>query len=321
MRFVQRNLGVLLSVIVFLLIVGFGTYELFQRRPAPPSTRSGTLAFRTNRDANFEIYTWTVTERKAARLTNNPEEDLNPAFSPDGRLVAYESWQNEQSEIIVADAVNGVGGPITRNEAVNTEPDWHPAGGRLAYVSDIGETPSIYLINQSGDNIRRLTGDEGPDSSPSWAPTGRQLVFASNRTGTNDLFILDLESCQPPADDAPENTPETCDITPLVVDAANNTHPDWSPDGTRIAFTSTREGVEAIYTVNTNGNRMRRVMEGIIGTEPAWSQEGGRIAYTSPLPGGETAVQVYDLNRQTTEAITGAGETASQSTWQPDLSQ
>lgn len=318
MRFLRRNLGLLLSVSAFLLIVGFGTYELLQRRPERPDTLSGTLAFRTNRDANFEIYTWTVTERKATRLTSNPDDDRNPDFSWDGRLVAYESWQGGQADIIVADAVNGGGGPLTRTDALDTEPDWHPAGGQLAYVSDRGGTPSIYWSNQRGDQIRRLTGDEGVDSSPSWSPDGQRLVFASDRGGTNDLYILDFAGCQPPAADAPPNTPETCPITPLVVDGAQNTEPDWSRDGQRVAFTSTREGAPAIYMVNPDGNRLRRVIADITASEPAWSQEGGRIAYTTTLPSGETAVQVYDLARRQTENITGAGEVASQGTWRPE---
>jgi Tol biopolymer transport system component len=318
MRFIRRNLGVLLGLTTFLLIVGFGSYELLQRQPAPPSTRSGTLAFSTNRDGNPEIYTWTVTERKATRMTNNPQQDGHPDFSPNNRLLAYSAWTDGEADIIIADAVNGAGGPIATLAGSETEPDWYPDSASLVYVSDVGETPSLYWIERETRIVRRLTGDEGADSSPSWSPDGKRIVFASNRGGTNDIYMLDVASCQPPVEGSPENTPETCAITPLVADDAQNTQPAWSPTRDAIVFVSNREGESALYTVNTRGRRLNRLTEGAQNSDPAWSPEGGRVSFTTVLPSGETAVQVLDINRREIEAITNAGETASQSAWRPE---
>jgi Tol biopolymer transport system component len=229
MRFIRDNWGLLLGAGVVLLIVVVGSYQLAQRRQVGQvDTAQDTIAFRSSRDGNFEIYAWTLEERKANRITSNPLEDSNPVYSADGRLLAYESWFNNQPEIYVADAVNGVGGAITNNEAFDTEPDWNPDGQRIAFISDREGTASVYVINRQTDETLRISGNEGIDASPAWSPDGRELIFASNRAGTFDLYRVNLDTCQPPADGNPL-TPQSCTISAVLVDGADNIQPDWSP--------------------------------------------------------------------------------------------
>ncbi|MEO0560514.1 MAG: hypothetical protein AAF125_00270 [Chloroflexota bacterium] len=316
MRFIAKNWGLLLGLIVFILVVGFGTSSLLQQRPQRPDTVSGTIAFRTNRDGNFEIYSWAVNDRKADRITINDGEDANPSYNNDGSLLAFESWSNEQPDIIVADAVNGVGNPITTDLAWDTEPDWSPDSARLVFVSDRGETESLYLVNRDSTGLIRVTGDEGRDTSPAWSPDGTTIVFVSNRGGTNGIYSLAVNSCVPPAEGSPPLTPQTCTITPIIVDGADNTYPDWSPDGERIAFASTRDGGQAIYALRLRNNRVDQLTQGPLDSHPAYSPEGGRIVYTDGASGNDELF-VYDIVRRETEQITNNRESDGHGVWRP----
>jgi Tol biopolymer transport system component len=317
MRFIRNNWGLLLGLTVFFLIVGVGTYELLQRNPGTPDTVSGTIAFRSDRDTEIEIYTWTLDERKSNRLTRRPGREAHPAYSHDGRALAFDIFNNGQTDIFVADAVNGVGSTLVIHPANDTQPAWDPKGGRLAFVSDRSGTLSVYTITQDRNTLVRLTGDEGNDTNPAWSPNGNEIVFASDRDGTQNLYRLDVTSCQPsdPTEDRPYPV-AACNITPLTADTAANTEPHWSPDGRQVLFTSTREGGQAIYAMTLRNGRVERLTSGSQDSEAKWSPDGNRISYTSRQD-GNAEIYVLDIGRNQLERLTNNPAEDTHSAWRP----
>jgi len=316
MGFIRNNWGLLLGAVLILTVVVLGSYQLSQRRSVGTvDTSQDTLAFRTSRDGNYDIYAWTVTDRKASRITTNPLEDGNPAYAPNGALLAYESWFNDQPEIYVADAINGVGGAITNNEAFDTDPDWNPDGQRIAFISDRDGTNSVYIIDRETDATIRVTGDEGMDASPTWSPNGQEIIFASNRGGTFGLYRLDVNSCHPPGD-GNAATPQTCDIETVVADGADYLQPDWAPNGRDIVFASTREGDQALYIFNLRNGNLQRITEGPLDGHPAYSVDGGRVAYTGNT-GDNNEVFIHNLNDGATEQLTNNPADDGQPAWRP----
>lgn len=125
----------------------------------------------------------------------------------------------------------------------------------------------LYSVSTTGEDRRAaILGDlEG------CAPKERRIVFASDRDGGSyDIFVMN------PDGTGADNLTET---------PGNDLAPAWSPDGTKIAFESNRDGTLAVWTMNADGTDQRRLKPGLSGYQPAWSPDGKKLAFTSARDG------------------------------------
>ena len=106
------------------------------------------------------------------KLTRNPARDGGPAWSPDGRRIAFASERNGTFEIYVMNA-DGSGQRSLTGASPAFGPEWSPDGRKIVFFSD-GE---IYAMNADGSEQRRLTRDPGNDFGPRWSPDGHMIAF------------------------------------------------------------------------------------------------------------------------------------------------
>jgi TolB protein len=132
---------------------------------------------------------------------------------------------------------------------------------------------NIYISDYDGANQRRITVTKSLDLAPNWSPDRKALAYFSYRTGYQDIIVAYLEQGRytTPAAGTPEK---------------QNYLPVFSPDGTKIAFTSNRDGNDEIYIMNTDGSGVRRLTNHPeIDVTPTWSPAGNQIAFTSNRSG------------------------------------
>ena len=111
----------------------------------------------------------------------SPKQLMSPAWSPDGRRLAYVSFENERSEIFVQDLSSGARKKLSSKPGINSAPAWSPDGGYLALTLSSGGNPDIYIMEVSSGKLRKLTNHHGIDTEPAWSPDGRFILFTSNR--------------------------------------------------------------------------------------------------------------------------------------------
>ncbi len=221
------------------------------------------IAFVSKRDGNSEIYTMRLDGSALTRITNNPAEDVYPAWSPDGSKLAFASNRDGNFEIYISDS-SGLT-RVTNNPADDLYPAWSADGGKLAFASYRDGNFEIYISDSTG--LTRVTNNPADDLYPDWSPDGGKLAFASNRDGNFEIYINDSTG-----------------LTRVTNNSADDLYPAWSPDGGKLAFASNRDGNSEIYISDSSG--LTRVTNNSADDlYPAWSPDGGKLAFASDRDG------------------------------------
>jgi Tol biopolymer transport system component len=113
-----------------------------------------------------------------------------PALSPDGRALVYESPTEESLELFLRDLETGEERRLTQNEHPDWSPTWAPFGDRVAFASSRDKNVDIYVVNLADLSIERLTTHEDDDINPDWGNDGR-VYFNSNRSGVWEIYAID----------------------------------------------------------------------------------------------------------------------------------
>jgi TolB protein len=212
------------------------------------------------------------------RLTSGTQDKYFPAWSPDGKQIAYYthfSWQSWAIMVMDADGSNPHQLTPSGGETIcSFGPAWSPDGQRIAFTIEPNPSPTcemkhteIAVINTDGSGFQILTQNDTNDLTYSWSPDGSQLVFTSNRDGKDEIYIMNADGSNPRR------------LTPLE---SMNSMPSLSPDGRTIAFVSNRDGNDEIYLMGVDGSNSTRLTNNPAADwQPAWSPDGRLIVFTS----------------------------------------
>ncbi len=236
------------------------------------------VAFSWNRSGTFEIFSAPLAGDRIFQLTEAGERSVWPRWSPDARQLAFlrDRGGDERFDIWLVDRDGEHERNLTNEPGVmHRDIAWSPDGTKVAYTANAGgETFAIYVIDVTTGAKRALTDGSRTDFQPRWSPDGALLVFWSRRetTPTNaDLYVV-----------AASGGEATRLDTRGGVDG-ESTDPQWSPDGTRISFTTDTRGRHEIALATWQSGtigRVERMTESIHDESGAvWRPDGRALAY------------------------------------------
>jgi TolB protein len=180
---------------------------------------------------------------------------LNPAWSPDGRWLAF----SMRGDIWKMPAAGGEAIALTSGPAYHFEPAWSPDGTRVAFAYQATGNLDIGVVPADGGPVQTISPHPRVDIQPAWSPDGKSLFFVSARAGGFRIFRHDLATGT--------DTALTAGIQPAV-----------SPDGTRVAY---EQGGLRVFDLATGESRMVRDEETEYRMEPSWTPDGRSIVYVT----------------------------------------
>ncbi len=228
------------------------------------------IAFVSNGSGNKEIYTCAFDGYDPRRLTHNNAITLFPAWSTDGKWMAFTSYKAGNPDLYIRNLGQGQETKFSE-QGINITPAWRPGKFELAATLSFSGDQEIYLLTGSGKIIKRLTKSRGIDVTPSWSPDGKKFAFVSNRAGSAQIYIKDIVSGK---------------VRRLTYEGRKNTQPNWSPRGDKIAYTSAVSGGHDIYVIGIDGqDPVQLTYESRDNEAASWSPDGSLIAFSSSRDG------------------------------------
>ncbi len=147
----------------------------------------------SQRDGNPEIYVVNKDGSGLRRLTNHPENDVTPTWSPTGNQIAFTSNRTGTPQIWIMNADGSEPRKIT-SESWCDRPTWSPSPfNEIAYASRTGPGFDIKIFDFQNRGTKTVTDGIGSNESPAFSPNGRHLAFTSTRTGKEQVFLIDRD--------------------------------------------------------------------------------------------------------------------------------
>ena len=268
------------------LVLSLVTLAVLTAIPAAPASaafpgRNARIAFQRWVPANNlgEIHTMTATGGGDLNLTATPPiEDRDPAWSADGKLIAFRRANAGPDQLWV---MNGAGAAlaVVPGSGAASSPAWSPGGKRLVYECYVPFTTEtdICLRNVDGSGFQLLTASAGiSERDPVWSPDGTRIVYSRELPAGAGSFLVSIEL----------KTLSSSAITPPVAGTYDG-RPDWSPDSSEIVFTRFVSGSGsggAVRIMKATGGGSSLVTAPMPGSDshhtmPVWSPDGKKIAY------------------------------------------
>jgi Tol biopolymer transport system component len=251
----------------------------------PPITLTGQIVFQRTVDGNADLYMMNLDRSGLVRLTDDPEIDSDPSWSPDGRQIAFTRGANEGRDVFVMNADGSGEVQLTETAEGEESPSFSPDGSEIAFLRYVDPTYfDFFLISVDGSNERRVYHQDGPYAAhPIWATDGRALYFNIDTSPATHLDIARLEFA-------------TGGVTRIADDSLDDSTFALSRDGSTIAFQSDRDP-GGIFLMDTDGMNVRHVIGGWDKGYPlAWAPDGNHLVYN--VTGG-----IYVVSIDTGDAV------------------
>ena len=201
-------------------------------------------------------------------LARSRESLLSPAWSPDGRKIAYVSFESGNSQVYVQDITTGSRQLIAAHKrGINGAPAWSPDGSKLAVSLSYVGNPEIFVIDMASRHETRLTNSLSIDTEPTWSGDGQSIYFTSDRSGRPQIYQM------PATGGAP---------TRISFQGQNNANADVSYDGKQIAMVQGNGNVYRIAIMDRSlGGQVRFISPGPIDDSPSFAPNASMLLYAA----------------------------------------
>lgn len=199
-------------------------------------------------------------------VVRSREPLMSPAWSPDGRRLAYVSFERGNSSIYIQDLSTGSRELISAKKGINGGPAFSPDGSRLAVNLSYAGNPDIYIMDLASRSERRLTNHFAIDVEAAWMPDGKSIVFTSDRSGKPQLYEVAVSGG---------------DATRLTFEGQYNARATICCDGKKIAMAQGNGNVYRITVFDRATGTYSQISPGNMDESPSFAPNGSMVLYAA----------------------------------------
>lgn len=199
-------------------------------------------------------------------IVDSADPIMAPAWSPDGRKLAYVSFENRKSAIYVQDLSSGRRERVASYEGINGSPAFSPDGRKLAMTLSKGGNPDVYVLDLGTRELTQLTDHYAIDTEPAFAPDGSHLVFTSDRGGKPQIYRVSI------AGGAAQR---------VTFEGDYNAAASYAPDGRSLVMVSRDGSGFRVVLTDANGGSRRPISNGSLDESPGFAPNGSMVIYAT----------------------------------------
>ena len=235
---------------------------------------------------------------------NSADPIISPSWSPDGKKVAYVSFEDRKPVIYVHELATGKRIMLSNQKGNNSAPAWTPDGKQLAISLSKDGNTQIYGINSDGTGLHRLSRGYTIDTEPQYSPDGRYIYFTSDRGGSPQIYRMSAEGEQV------EGAKRISYKQGFV------TSPRISPDGKYLAYIANIGGAYRLYIVNLATGDSQALTDGTSDESPSFAANGRYLLYSTKV-NGKRVLAAVSVDGNSKQVLTIPGSDVRQPSWGP----
>jgi TolB protein len=225
-----------------------------------------STVWQTNNVRYYALYVADVDGYNPQLIVRSKEPLMSPSWSPDGRKLAYVSFEGRRPVIMVQDIFTAQREKVAAFKGINGAPAWSPDGTRLAMSLSKDGNSEIYVMHVASGRLQRLTDHLAIDTEPSWSPDGRTLVFTSDRGGKPQIYKISIDGGK---------------AERVTFEGRYNARPSFSPDGKRITFINGDGNTFRVAVLELATGNMQVLTNSRLDESPSFSPNGTIIIYAT----------------------------------------
>ncbi len=278
-------------------------YEKITREKGAFDTRLAyvTVTNKTSDKRIFRLYVSDADGHKPQVILTSKQPIMSPAWSPDGKQLAYVSFEDNSSAIYIQDIFTGEKFMLSARKGINSAPAWSPDGKKVAMSLSFNGSPDIYIVDVKTGDFTRVTKSSAIDTEPTWSGTN-SIVFTSDRGGSPQLYRIAASGGK---------------AQRLTFEGKYNSAADIANQ--KLAFITGNRGAYHVAIKSMHGEGRDYLSNGNLDESPTLSPNGAMVAYTT-MEKGENALAVVSDNAKARQFLTSAVGDIRDPAWSPYLS-
>jgi len=229
------------------------------------------------------------------------EPIISPAWSPDGRRLAYVSFEQKKPVVYVHSLQSGQRQVAANFKGSNSAPAWSPDGTKLAVALSREGGSQIFIVNPDGSSPRRLMSSTSIDTEPVFSPDGQFIYFTSDRGGSPQIYRM-------PANGG--------DAQRVTFDGTYNVSARISPDGRNLAYIARHSGRFQVAMLDIGARQVQVLTDSDKDESPSFSPNG-RMILLATVIGGRGILSAVSSDGRVKQRLTVTGGDVREPAWGP----
>jgi TolB protein len=273
---------------------------IYEKLTGEKGVFSTRIAYVTKATGRYTLWVTDADGEGGQTALASSEPIISPAWSPDGRELAYVSFESRKAVVYVQEVATGKRRTLASFRGSNSAPAWSPDGRQIALTLSREGGSQLYVMGRDGGDPRRITNSSAIDTEATWSPDGKQIYFVSDRGGTPQIYRL------PAGGGNPER---------VTFNGSYNISPSLSPDGRTMAYIARDNGSFRVQVMDLASGTVRPVSDTNADESPSFApngrliiyatREGGRDVLMTTTPDGRIKARLVSTQADVREPVWG----------------
>lgn len=279
--------------------------DIVQRLTGERGIFSTRLSYVVRNGSKYQLMISDSDGQNPREALSSGEPIISPAWSPDGKRVAYVSFESKKPVVYVHELATGRRLVLSNEKGNNSAPSWSPDGAQLALSLSRDNNTQVYLINADGSGLKRISRSSSIDTEPQFSADGKSIFFTSDRGGTPQIYRMGVDGEASAA------------ATRVTFKHSYATSPRLSADGRYMAYIA-RSGGFRLQLMELRTGEVTAMSQTTQDETPTFAANGKYLLYATRV-NGRSVLAAVSIDGQVKQVLSIPGSVVREPAWGPFL--